>query len=193
MKINPKVIERLNKYNCNDNDSILYLLSIYFELDTSIFNTETIRKVNITKIVDIDYKTQEIKWNIELFKDIVSEPIDLKWEWINEIRAKFGKINPDRKGTKGAMKTKIQKFMANNPEVNKDIIIKCYDMYLEDFVKLNTAASYLVSADYFIYKQDNGNSKSYVSKLEQYVEKYHENQLKQSPTVLTSQMQRLLK
>lgn len=183
MQITNKIKEVLTEYNINLDLGLQYLLCLHFELDTSNLSDEIKKKINIAKILDKNYDTGEITWNYDLFENNKSKSLDTKWEWLNTIRDKFKAINPERNGSKSSIKLKLQKFMLQNPDVTKIEIIGAFELYLNEFKLGNISPDYLMSVDYFIYKQDS--MKVTVSKLEQYIEKFNEKRIKEANSLVT--------
>lgn len=170
MKINPKINEILKQYNIHEDSGILYLLSIYHNLDTNVLENlafESVGKqVNLAKIVERDYTEKGmVTWNVNLYES--EKESETAWDWVEEWREMFAKLRPDARGNKKDCLTKMKKFFANNPEIRKDDVIKATQLYLATV----RDAKYLQQANYFICKvvKAEGGS-TYNSRLEQYLE-----------------------
>lgn len=168
MTINPKIESKLLTHNLDVDTALLYLLSIYFNINSQALPLDVIQNVNLTKIVIVDHRTNSIKWNIPLFLEqtITEIPIE-KWEWVEKLRLKFGSTKPGGGGSKNASLLKMKKFFAENPEVRKEDIEKAVDLYLHEFKSGKSSLQYFQRFDYFISKLVNGTVES---RLEVYLD-----------------------
>jgi len=162
--INPEVTSALREYKINKDEAQLYLLGIYFNLNTEYISEITRKQVNAIGIVVREYRDNfsiphTIKWAVPLF----TEEKDEAFNWIDSYRELFGNLNPERKGTKAAVMSRMKKFFAENPEVRKQDVRAATEAYL----KTVRDPQYLKSAHKFIYE---GTGFSRVSMLEQYCE-----------------------
>lgn len=175
-EINPIIYEKLREQKIeegfDENEAILYLLSIYFELSVLCFRDEISRKVNLAKIVDRDYETTKVslsnpvKWNINLFQK--EEIIDVNWDWVDkEYRTLFRNIRLNAGGDKAGCITKMKKFFSLNPEIRKQDVLEAADRYTLPFKNGVEPVKYMQGADYFISKIVHGDKGS---RLEQYLE-----------------------
>lgn len=176
-KINSVIIEKLTEVNLENIDlGIMYLLGLFYDLDTSCISEEVQRLVHLSKIVERDYNSNEkVKWNVSLFE--TSEETDENWKWVEEYRKLFSNIKSDKRGDKKGTISKMKKFFAENPEVRVDDVFQATKMYLEKFRNAPNEAIYMTQADYFISKVEKGDKKS---KLLMYIEILKENQIKSS-------------
>lgn len=167
MIINKSIYEQLERFNIEKNAATLYLLSIYYNVDaTGIIDDEIIKQVNFTKIVERNYSTRKITWNLSLFSE-EGTVIDVKWDWVID---EYRKLWMDIKGSKGGDRRtcidKMKKFFATNPDIRKSDVMEAASYYVTSFVKGNNPM-YMVEADNFIYKKQEGTTRS---KLEQMLE-----------------------
>lgn len=177
-EINPIIYEKIREQKIeegfDENEAILYLLSIYYDLSPCLcFRDEITRKVNLTKIVDRDYQTINtnslsnlVKWNVNLFQ--AEEIVDVNWEWVDkEYRRIFRDIRIDAGGDKSGCISKMKKFFSQNPEVRKVDILEAANRYILPFKNNVENKKYMQRADYFISKVMDG---AKGSRLEQYLE-----------------------
>lgn len=163
VSINSEILESFRNYKINTQEAQLYLLGIYFNLDTEYISEKTRKQVNALKIVERLYTVSSghtVKWLVPLFNEERDEP----FAWTENFRSAFGRINPDRKGTKSAVTSRMKKFFAENPEVRMDDVKAATENYLSSVKD----PQYLKSAHKFIYE---GTGVSRVSMLETYLEK----------------------
>ena len=162
--INSEILSVLSEYKINRDEAKLYLLGIYFNLNTEYISEKTRKQVNALGIVERIYKDNpsspnNLKWKVPLFNEEKNEAFG----WIESYMDLFGKINPERRGTKSACMSRMKKFFAEHPEVRKGDIRKAVETYL----KTVSDPMYLKSAHKFISE---GSGFNKVSLLEQYVE-----------------------
>lgn len=163
MKINPQIALVLGQFNIPVDDGISYLLSVYFELKPTVFPPLLIQKINVTNIISMDNE-RNLMWNVPLFEN--SDPAaSHKWDWVEEWREMFGRINPARKGTKSSTLIRMKTFFSQNPDVRKEEVIGATMLYFKSL----QSADYLITSHYFIFK-DKGTNKT--SSLEEWIEKY---------------------
>ena len=163
MVINSLLKPILQDYNIPFGEGILCLIIIYYNLPlspaTEALFDPIMHQINISKIVERDYSSGSIKWNISLYSGENTE-----WEWINlEYRELFKAVNKERAGSSASCLAKMKEFFKSHPEVRKDDVINAAKAY----IKSVDDPQYLQGADYFIVK-DKG--KSLTSRLEQYLE-----------------------
>lgn len=165
MELNREVVSILQEHKIDKDKGLLCLLGIYHGLNIETFiPEEIIKSINITKIVERDYTSGTIKWNVGLY---IGQ--ETAFEWVRDWIIPFGKINPDRKGVFKDCLTRMKKFFAANPEYRKEDIYKARDMYLATIKD----SQYLKSPHKFIY-EGSGDMRS--SMLLQWCEKSKEGQ-----------------
>lgn len=167
MTINPKVIEILQQLDIDTTEGILYLTATYYKLPINEALEKvmevSIRKVNLTKIVERDYEKNTVKWNVPLYLgEKLEEP---KWFWVDEeYRKLFKDIRPDRAGTSVSCLRRMKDFFRENPEVRKEDIMEATKLYIQELDN----PEYLQGADYFIKKGVGVNA---TSRLTSYLER----------------------
>lgn len=163
MKFNPQIKDIFVQNNINYDEGMLYLLSIYFNLniDEKKFE-ESIKQVNFTKIVERNYSTIpfSIVWNVPLFEGMQT---NILWEWVTDYRNMFKNIRPDRASTINICLARMKNFFSTHPSVRKEDVMEATRMYLSTVKD----PAYLVSAHYFI-KKDKGINEA--SKLEEFLD-----------------------
>jgi len=143
MILNKEVAEILKQHNIDVSTGTLVLLGIYFKLDIEkVYSEDTIKAINLTKIVDKDYKTGTLNWNISLF-----EGQETAFDWVTEWNNRFGKINPDRKGSSKDVLKRMKDFFAKYPEYRKEDVIKATETYFKSL----SGATYLKNSAAFIF------------------------------------------
>jgi hypothetical protein len=162
--INSDILEALREYKVNGDEAKLYLLGIYFGLNTEYISEKTRKQVNALGIVEREYKDNSsspntVRWKVPLFNEEKEEAFN----WISNYMKLFGDINPERKGTKSACMSRMKKFFAEHPEVRKQDVKNAVEAYL----KTVSDPQYLKSSHKFIY---DGAGFNKVSMLEQYIE-----------------------
>lgn len=162
--INPDILLALKEYSINKDEAVLYLLGIYFNLDTQYISEKTKTQVNALKIVEREYKDNsttlhKITWKAPLFAEERSEA----FAWIGDWMEGFAKINPERKGTKSSVDARMKRFFAEHPEVRIQDVFAATQAYF----KTVTEPQYLKSSHKFIM---DGAGFSRVSMLEQWLE-----------------------
>ena len=126
MEFNPDVLELLDEYKIDRDTGLLCLLAFHFDLSAeTTISEEVLKKINLTKIVDKDYESETIKWNIPLFGSSANDPFD----WVGDWMEPFGKRNPARKGVKKEVIARMKKWFATNPEYRKEDVFAARDLY----------------------------------------------------------------
>ena len=126
MQFNPEILEILKEFKIGKDEGLLYLLGIYHNLDVEkIAPEEVIKTMNLTKIVDKDYKTNTITWNIPLFLGQ-----ETAFDWVADWIEPFGRLNPDRKGSSRDATPRMKDFFKKYPEYRKEDVYKARDLYL---------------------------------------------------------------
>jgi hypothetical protein len=164
VSINSDILVAFKECNINKDVALLYLLGIYFDLDTQYINEKTKTQVNALKIVEREYKDNsttlhKIIWKVPLFAEEKSEA----FAWVGEWMEGFAKINPERKGTKSSVDSRMKKFFAEHPEVRIQDVFAATQAYF----KTVKEPQYLKSSHKFIM---DGAGFSRVSMLEQWLE-----------------------
>lgn len=125
MEFNPEVLEILREFKIDRDTGLLSLLGIYHGLDIDkIVPEDTVKAINLTHIVDKDYTTKSITWNIPLFKGQ-----ETAFEWVSDWMEAFGRINPDRKGSARDAIPRMKDFFKKYPEYRKEDVYKARDLY----------------------------------------------------------------
>ncbi len=153
MELNKEVFEILKEFKIDKSEGILCLLGIYYELDVEkVCSEETIKAINLTKIVDKDYNNKgAIVWNMPLFAGTEHE-----FSWVKEWIEEFGKKNPERKGSWRDATTRMKVFFAKYPQYRKEDIYRARDAY---FATVRDP-QYLISSHKFIFDGIGGMKKS---------------------------------
>lgn len=151
MELNPEIISILKEFNIDHSEGLLCLLGIYYKLDVErTCSEETIKAINLTKIVDKDYENKIIKWHVPLFIGQVTE-----WQWVKEWNNKWN-INMTRKDSNPDVLKRMQEFFSKYPEYRKEDVIKATDAYFSSLKSMD----YLKSSAKFIFDGAGGMKKS---------------------------------
>jgi hypothetical protein len=143
MELNPEIFEILREFKINKDEGVLCLLGFFYGLDVeTTCSEEVVKQINLTKIVEKDYKTEKVVWNIPLFKVQQTQ-----FDWVKDWIEPFGKINPERAGSSRDAVTRMQDFFRKYPEYRKEDVYKARDLYLST-VKSPT---YLMKSHKFIF------------------------------------------
>lgn len=145
LEINSEVRDILISNHIPVHDGISYLLCLYYGTVPSFIPQELERKVLATNIVTKDYKTDDLKWNKNLFEEGESG-----FEWIGEWMDLFKNVNPERRGTKADVLRRMKKFFVNNPSVRKEEIFEATNNYLRGV----SDPIYCKKSHKFIYEMD---------------------------------------
>lgn len=160
MKVNPKIIEKLRVNNVHVDDSLLYIISLYYKLDVSYIPDDLKRKINSLNIFSIDSK-RRITWNIPIFEEQLSN-----FEWVKSFRDAFKKKNIDRAGSLVTCVERFKEYFANNPHIRVDDVKGATKMYLNQ-----VNPEYVMKSHNFIFM---GTKNKRTSELENWVENYRE-------------------
>lgn len=166
VSINSDIVLTLRQYNINVDEAKLYLLGIYFNIDTQYISEKTRKQVNALNIVDREYSSvgrDAVSWNVPLFAEEKAEA----FAWIEKWMDGFRRINPHRIGTKAAVMSRMKKFFAAHPEIRTEDVFKATEMYFATV----SEPQYLKSSHKFIYE---GAGFSLSSMLEQYTDQLKE-------------------
>ena len=127
MEINPEIKSILKGCKIDVQQGILCLLSIYFDLDAErIIPEDLIKKINFTKIIDKDYNSKTIIWNVPLFQGQIAGAFD----WVKEWMHPFGTIGtPARAGTFKEVVSRMKEWFSKNPEYRKEDVFAARDLY----------------------------------------------------------------
>lgn len=166
MEINPEVFEILREYKIDKSQGLLCLLGVYYKLDVNTTcSEETIKAINLTKIVDRDYERNTIVWNIPLFSGQQTE-----WDWVKDWIDGFKRINPDRRGSGTDAVRRMQEFFRKYPKYRMEDIYKARDLY---FKSVAGTPLYCMHSHKFIF---DGMGAMKKSRLLEYCEKVYEGQ-----------------
>lgn len=165
MKINPELKEVFREFNINPPAGLMCLFSIYNEIPLSGELASVLEpvmmQINVAKIVDKDYHTGSITWNIPLYEGEENE-----WSWIDrEYRPMFRTLDKLKAGSISSCTRKMKEFFKKHPAVRKQDVLAATKIYLATI----TDTQYMQGADYFIFKNSDNRS-SFTSRLEQYLE-----------------------
>lgn len=154
MEINQNIVKVLKEFKIDKSKGILCLLAIYFDLEPeSMIDEETIKAINLTKIVDVDFTRKRLLvWNMPLFK---GEEHNFEWvrtEWL----PMYAKINPARAGSSIEAIKKMQQFFAKFPQYRKEDVLKATQNYLSTIKN----GEYLLGSNNFILTKDGAIEKS---------------------------------
>lgn len=151
MEINPKIIEILNKHRINIDEGILYLMCIYFKLDSDLISDQIKVPVKASEI--IDFEEQGYTFKIPLF---TKDKVETAWEWVNTeylpLFAPFGKAKNKREAL-----LQMKKLFSENPEIRKEDVLGATKMYLDHCVATYLNPKYVRLPHYFISKDKGAN------------------------------------
>lgn len=159
--VNEEIKSFLKENRMNYDDSVTYLLCVYYGLKPSFIPDFVKAKVHALNIISQD-SCGGIKFNIPLFKGQ-----ETAFEWVKkEYIPLFKAANPDKGGNIKESTIRMKKFFAHNPEIRKDDVLKATKFYI-----FNTDNRYLKDPHYFIEK---GVGTSKTSGLLDWIERYRE-------------------
>lgn len=167
MKINQEIFKLLEEHDVDKNEGILYLLSIYHNVESNCISEKTIRIVNNLGVVERDYKTNTLIWQVALYE---GQNVDSVWDWVNQYRDLFASKNKERTGSKKTCVLRMKLFFSENPHVRKEDVLEATALYLR-----SVEPQYVKTAERFIY-DGQGNYKT--SMLTQWVERVLETKAK---------------
>lgn len=148
VNINPEISSALTKYRINVDEAKMYLLGVYFNLDTQYISEKTRKQVNALGVVEREYHSSSnknvVKWKVPLFSEEKSEA----FAWVTEWMDGFKKINPSRRGTKSSVMSRMKKFFAEHPEVRVQDVFAATQLYF----KTVDNPQYLKTSHKFIYE-----------------------------------------
>jgi hypothetical protein len=143
--INSEIKELLRRASVPIDDGIGYLLTLYYDVRISFVPPVLQQKVLSTNIVNIDYTSNTLVWNVSLF-----EETEIGFEWIGDWMNLFKNVNPDRRGVKADVLKRMKKFFMNNPTYRKEDVFKAAENYLATV----SNPIYCKKAHKFIYEID---------------------------------------
>lgn len=133
-----------------------------------ITNTKTILRQQSIELIefslieaDISFKKREKK--IIKSARSVGKVVE---EFVDEYRDRWKGLKPGAMGGRNSCVQKLIRWMKENPQIQKEQILKAADLYLSTEGR---NSQFLQRADYFIYKQE-GNSKIENSRLSAYID-----------------------
>lgn len=173
MKINSEIIEILAEYNVHKDNAICYLISLYFGYKPSYIPDDFKKKMNTTRIYEID-RHNSLQWNIPLFQgdDKKTDPFD----WVkSEYQVLFKNTNLSRAGNGNECVRRMKAFFAENPDVRKEEVLGAVELYLS-----KTDSDYIRTSHYFIVK---GRGLDRISDLEEWLKIYREKESKLQSTI----------
>jgi hypothetical protein len=192
---NPDVFDKLEEFGIIDQTerdaAMLYLLSVFFDLDCSCIPSDIIRRVNLTKIVERGYTAGEQAerqpasvWNIPLFTEGSSE-LEQNWAWIADYRKLFSDVRTSAKADLGGVLKKMKNYFAENPHVRAEDVMEAARNYVEEFKRGNgnnaAGLKYFQQADHFIYRKASRYGEAQ-SRLTGYLETIYEERRRNAET-----------
>lgn len=180
MNINKQVINELIEiFDDNKKDvdkALLYLISVYFKIEdaSSCIEERILRTVNVSKIVTREFEKENytLNWRIPLFVNenhVIIE--DSNWSWVESYRNLFF-INPARVSTLEACIKSMKKFFAKYPHIRADDVIEATKIYISPYENTQQNKEYVMNANNFIFKKENGVE---ISMLHNFVQLVHNN------------------
>ncbi len=144
MEINKAISRVLRESNIEVQGGTLVLLGIYYGVDVDIVCPEEIVKaISTSKIVEKDYKTNTIKWNIPLFIGQETE-----WDWvINGYNSIWNKY-PSRKDSDIDVLKRMKRFFSLYPQYRKQDVKNAVTAY----IKTIRDPQYIKSSAKFIFE-----------------------------------------
>ena len=143
MEINQEVLEILKEFRIGKDAGILCLLGIYHGLDVdTVVPEEVVKSINLTKIVERDYSTKTITWNVPLF---IGQ--ETAFNWVMDWMDGFSRINTERRGSVRDAVPRMKAFFAKYPEYRKEDVIKATELY---FASIKDP-KYLMKSHKFIF------------------------------------------
>lgn len=150
MQLNPEISEILKSHQIDKDQGYLFLLGVYFNLDVEkMCSEETIKAINLTKIVEKDYGNKTLKWNIPLFLGQ-----ETNFEWVISWNANW-LANPSRKASNPDCIKRMKEFFSKYPHIRKEDVINATDFYFR-----STTPEYLKNSAAFIFDGAGANKKS---------------------------------
>lgn len=125
LKFNTEIRGIFNRSSIPIHDGVAYLLCLHYGVDPSFIPEELKRKVLSTGIVTKDYSNDTVKWVKSLF-----EETETGFEWIGEWMDLFKSVNPERRGAKATVLTRMKRFFTNYPHVRVEEVMEATKTYL---------------------------------------------------------------
>lgn len=142
MQLNEEIFEILKEFKINKNKGTLALLAIYFKLDAeTTIDEETIKAINLTKIVNKDHANGMITWNMPLFTGQQTE-----WDWVQTDYNELWKRNRERKASNPDCIKRMQEWFKKYPVYRKEDVIKAtfaYHQSVRDPQYLKNSAAFI--------------------------------------------------
>lgn len=151
MEINQEVYDILKEFKINKSEGILCLLGIYYKLDVEkTCSEETIKAINLTKILSKDYGSGGvITWNVPLFQGQQTE-----WDWVTKYNDMWN-INRERKDSNPDVLRRMQEWFKKYPYRKEDV-----QRATIAYFKTVKDVQYLKSSAKFIFEGIGGSKKS---------------------------------
>ena len=163
MIINEEIVEIFKSKKIPVDEGILYLLSIFFNINSKYIPDEFKSKINSLRIVEIN--NTGLIWNKPLFQDQ-----NIHFSWVSDIRNMFSNINKERSGSLTLCVKKMKKLFSLYPHIRKDDVIAATEMYITSIKD----PQYILKSHNFIYKDNDITDSTLLSYLETYYEKKEE-------------------
>ena len=158
LKVNSEIKGILKSKNIALHDGLLYLLGIYYGLTPSYIPLELEKRILSCNILSKEYVSGTTTWKVPLFEETITG-----YEWIGDWMNLFKQVNPERRGVKRDVLTRMKKFFVNNPSIRKQEVEKATRNYLNTIKN----PKYCKKSHKFIYELDG------TSMLLDYVEQLH--------------------
>jgi hypothetical protein len=119
------------------------LLGYYYNLDVDkVCSEDTIKAINLTKIVEKDYSKNILKWNIPLFQGQQTE-----WDWVEKYNDMWN-INKARKDSLADVVKRMQEWFKKYPHYRRQDVQAATQAYF----KTVKDPQYLKSSAKFIFE-----------------------------------------
>lgn len=144
MEINRAIAGILRESKIDVDGGTLVLLGIYYGLNVDkVCPEEIVKAINTTKIVEKDYRTNSIKWNIALFAEQ-----QMEWQWVIDKYNKLWDRAPSRKDNNSDVLKRMQRFFSMYPQFRKEDVRNATIAYH----KSQPDPQYLKSSAKFIFE-----------------------------------------
>jgi hypothetical protein len=168
MVINKEIFEIFKEFQIDKDEGLLYLLSLYFNVNSNLFSNEFVEKICTTGIFYQD--SSGLNWSITLF-----ENQENAWSWIKEEYIPlFKNANKDRGGNHRDCLTRFKKLFSKYPDIRKQEVIEATRLYISE-----KDPAFIRNSHYFIEKGVGANKSS---DLLEYIDRYREGLQNQSPS-----------
>lgn len=142
MQLNEEIFEVLKEFKVNKNKGMLALLAIYFKLDAeTTIDEETIKAINLTKIIEKNYTNGVLTWNMPLF--LVQQT---EWDWVKDKYNKLWDRNRERKASNPDCIKRMQEWFKKYPIYRVDDVTKAtlaYHASVKDPQYLKNSAAFI--------------------------------------------------